>query len=361
MLTIRRPDDMHLHLRDGGMLLGLITASKNWARAIIMPNIQPPILTVVDAAAYRGHILAYDPPFRPLMTLYLTDSTDPEEIRRAKDSGFVHGVKLYPQGATTNSAAGVSSIEKVLPVLEVMQEVGLPLLIHGEVTREDGKEVDFFDREKRFIQTTMVMLHERFPDLRMVLEHVTTQVAVEWVVAMQPWMKLDQARPTPRICATITAHHLLENRNALFRDGLNPHNYCLPILKRESDRLALQYAAASGMPCFFAGTDSAPHFWSAKESACGCAGCFTAPHALELYAEAFDRVGAIEKLEDFTSRFGAEFYGLPLNEGVVTLTRRKQIIPGTIPVVPEVLWVQSRAVPGVVPFWAGRELGWVVA
>jgi dihydroorotase len=325
-LTLRRPDDWHLHLRDGAILAAVLPyTARVFARAIVMPNLRVPVATVEQALAYRGRILEAlasgtphaAPAFEPLMTLYLTGATAPAEIDRARQSGVVHGVKLYPSRATTNSEAGVQDIFRCAPVLERMQEVGLPLLVHGEVARPD---VDVFDRERRFLEETLAPLRARFPGLKIVLEHVTTADAVEFV----------RRAPGP-IAATITAHHLLYNRNAMFlRDdggaAIRPHYYCLPILKREAHRRALVAAATSGEPRFFLGTDSAPHPRADKETACGCAGCFTAPLALPLYAEAFERAGALDRLEGFASHFGADFYGLPRNAGSVTLVRR----PGAI-------------------------------
>ncbi len=346
-LTIRRPDDMHVHLRDGDYLPDYVRyTAAQFARAIVMPNLKPPITTVDQAALYSQRIRACAPDFTPLMTLYLTDSTPTSEIRRAKDSNFIHGVKLYPAGATTNSDAGVTSLEKVHPVLRVMEEVGMPLLVHGEVT---GDDVDIFDREDQFLEDLEDLLRA-FPKLRVVLEHITTASAAHFVRAQPVWVN---------IAATITAHHLLENRNAIFRGGINPHNYCLPILKREEDRRALLEAATSGEGRFFAGTDSAPHQRQTKENSCGCAGCFTAANALELYATAFDSVGKLDRMEGFLSENGARFYGLPLNEGTVRLVRQESEILTTVPLRgshPDA----DPFIPTVVPFWAGKKLSWVV-
>jgi dihydroorotase len=321
-LTIRRPDDWHLHLRDGATLAAVLPfTARSFARAIVMPNLRVPVTTVDLARAYRARILAAlaagaQPAlrdFEPLMTLYLTSATTAVEIERACESGIVHGVKLYPSRATTNSEAGVQSLDDCWPVLERMQELGLPLLVHGEVARPD---VDVFDRERRFLDEVLAPLRQRFAELKIVLEHVTTEEAVQFV------------RDAPRhTAATITAHHLLYNRNAMFLGadgaaGIRPHFYCLPVLKRERHRRALVGAAVSGDPRFFLGTDSAPHPRSDKEAGCGCAGCFTAPRAMALYAQAFEQAGALDRLEGFASHFGADFYGLPRNVGTLTLQRR---------------------------------------
>jgi dihydroorotase len=317
-LTLARPDDWHLHLRDGDMLAAVLPdTARRFARAIAMPNLNPPVRTVSDAAAYRERILAVLPAgmdFEPLMTLYLTDNTSPEEIVKAKESGFVHAVKYYPAGATTNSDSGVTDIHRVEAVLEKMQEVGLPLLLHGEVTNPD---VDLFDREAVFIERILAPLLQRQPELKVVLEHITTRQAAEFVTAA-----------SANVGATITAHHLLYNRNAMFRGGIRPHYYCLPVLKRETHREALVAAATSGNPKFFLGTDSAPHATHAKESACGCAGIYTAHAAIELYAEAFESAGALDKLEGFASHFGPDFYGLPRNTDVITLVKDRHLVPG---------------------------------
>ncbi|TCP15153.1 dihydroorotase [Crenobacter luteus] len=319
-LTLRRPDDWHLHLRDGDALAAVVPATaRQMGRAIVMPNLKPPVTTVELAAAYRERILAARPAgsgFEPLMTLYLTDNTAPEEIRKAKASGFVHGVKLYPAGATTNSDAGVTSLAKAMPALEAMAEVGLPLLVHGEVTHG---EIDIFDREAVFIETVFQPLLASLPELRVVMEHITTRQAAEFV-----------AEAPANVAATITAHHLLLNRNAMLVGGIRPHYYCLPILKRESHREALLKAATSGSAKFFLGTDSAPHPKGAKESACGCAGLYTAHAAIELYAEAFESVGALDKLEAFASLNGPAFYGLPVNADTVTLVKEDWYVPHTV-------------------------------
>ena len=319
-LTIRRPDDWHLHLRDGTALAAVLPATaRQFARAIVMPNLKPAITTVAAALAYRERILAALPrgaDFEPLMTLYLTDGTPPEEIRRAKSAGIV-ALKLYPAGATTHSDAGVTDIRKTYATLETLQREGLLLLFHGEVT---DPEIDIFDREAVFIERVMQPLRRDFPALKVVFEHITTAEAAAYVA--------ESDGPT---AATITAHHLLYNRNALFVGGLRPHYYCLPVLKKERHRLALVRAATSGSPKFFLGTDSAPHAAVLKEqSVCG-AGCYTAPAALELYAEAFEAAGALDKLEGFASFFGADFYGLPRNTGTVTLRREDWQLPAELP------------------------------
>jgi len=337
-LTITRPDDWHLHLRDGAALVTLVPhAAERFARAIIMPNLRPPITGLEQAIGYRERILAAIPPdrhFQPLMTLYLTDRTPPREIRRAKQSGVIHAAKLYPAGATTHSDAGVTRIENILPVLDAMQEADLPLLVHGEVT---DPNVDIFDREAVFIERHLQGLVYRFPGLRIVFEHVTTRQAVEFV----------QAAP-PRIGATITAHHLLYSRNAMLAGGIRPHYYCLPVLKREQHRVALTQAATSGNPKFFLGTDSAPHPRQGKESACGCAGCYTGCAALELYVEAFEQADALERLEGFASFFGADFYGLPRNRDSVTLERTEWELPESY------AFGEDR----LIPLRAGERLQW---
>lgn len=321
-LTITRPDDWHVHLRDGDALQHTCADMARYiGRAIVMPNLVPPVTTVAEAAAYRDRILAamagLPRRFEPLMILYLTDLTTADEIRAARDSEFVHGVKLYPAGATTNSDQGVTSLDSLYPVLEVMEEVDLPLLIHGEVT---DPEIDVFDREQEFIDRHLQPISQRFPELRVVLEHITTSDAVDFVI---------QAPRT--VAATITAHHLLLNRNDMLVGGIRPHYYCLPILKRQSHQQALRTAAISGNPKFFMGTDSAPHPQGAKESACGCAGVYTAHAALEFYAEVFEQLGALEALEAFASHFGADFYGLPRNEDQITLLQEENPIPKTLP------------------------------
>ena len=347
-LTLTRPDDWHLHLRDGDALRAVVAASaRQFARAIVMPNLKPPVTTVAHAAAYRARILAAlraaapddaaCADFEPLMTLYLTDRTDPDEIRRAKDSDVVRAVKLYPAGATTNSDSGVTSMAAVSRVLEAMQAVDLPLLIHGEVV-DPG--VDVFDRERVFIDEVLEPMRRDFPALRVVFEHITTREAADYV------------RDAPgRIGATITAHHLLYERNALFRGGLRPHWYCLPVLKREVHRRALLEAATSGNPRFFLGTDSAPHARHLKEHGCGCAGCYTAPHALELYAVAFEQAGALDRLEGFASHHGPDFYGLPRNAARIELRREPWSVPEALPF----------GEGEIVPLAAGETLGWRLA
>ncbi|MCD9120306.1 MULTISPECIES: dihydroorotase [Cupriavidus] len=320
-LTITRPDDWHLHLRDGAALAAVLPdTARQFARAIVMPNLKPPVTTVAQAEAYRARILAALPAglsFEPLMTLYLTDNTQADEIVAAKASGFVHAVKLYPAGATTNSDAGVTDIRRCSAALEAMQRVGLPLLVHGEVT---DSEIDLFDREAVFIERVMTPLRRDFPALKVVFEHITTKDAADYV-----------READGPIGATITAHHLLYNRNAIFIGGIRPHYYCLPVLKRETHRQALVAAAVSGNPRFFLGTDSAPHARGLKEHACGCAGCYTALHAMELYAEAFDAAGALDKLEGFASFHGPDFYGLPRNTGTLTLRREPWQLPEALP------------------------------
>ena len=337
-LTLTRPDDWHLHLRDGAMLAAVLPdTARRFGRAIVMPNLKPPVRTVADAAAYRERILAALPAgmaFEPLMTLYLTDNTDPAEIARAKASGFVQAVKYYPAGATTNSDSGVTDIRKVDAVLAAMEAAGLPLLLHGEVT---DPEVDVFDREAVFIDRILAPLLGRLPRLKVVLEHITTRQAAEFVTAAPA-----------NVAATVTAHHLLYNRNAMFQGGIRPHYYCLPVLKRETHRAALLEAATGGNPKFFLGTDSAPHPRGAKECACGCAGIYTAHAALELYAEAFDGAGALDRLEAFASFHGPDFYGLPRNTGTLTLVREATALAADHP-------------SGVVPLRAGESLAWRLA
>ncbi|NOZ37087.1 MAG: dihydroorotase [Gammaproteobacteria bacterium] len=319
-ITILEPDDWHLHVRDGKVLDDIIPDSaRRFARAIIMPNLKPPITCVAQALEYRQRILAAVPEnidFEPLMTLYLNADTTPEEISRAADSAHVHALKYYPAGATTNSDAGVSSIEQVYSVIEVMQEKGLPLLVHGEVT---DNQVDIFDREQVFIDRVLSPLLKRFPQLRLVLEHITTRHAVDFVSAMPD-----------TVAATITPQHLLMNRNDIFTGGIRPHHYCLPILKREQHRQALVEAAISGNPKFFLGTDSAPHSRQAKQSACGCAGMYSAHAAIELYAEVFDKAHALDKLEAFASCFGADFYRLPRNTQTIKLRKQDWTVPASI-------------------------------
>jgi len=337
-LTLKRPDDWHLHLRDGpGMASVLADAARQFRRAIVMPNLTPPVRTTYAALDYRERILAALPEgaaFEPLMTLYLTDDTPPEEIARAKLSGRVHGVKLYPAGATTHSDAGVTRLSRCFHALEKMEELGLPLLVHGEST---DPAIDVFDREKAFIEEVLGPAVERFPRLKVVLEHITTREAVQYVEVTGP-----------NVAATITAHHLLLNRNALFMGGLRPHHYCLPVLKREQHREALVEAATSGNPKFFLGTDSAPHPRGDKEAACGCAGIYTGHAALELYAIAFEEAGALDRLEGFASLFGARFYGLPVNEDQVTLARQEWTVPQRL----------KFGAAELVPLRAGEKLPW---
>jgi dihydroorotase len=315
-LVLIRPDDWHLHLRDGARLKSVVAhTAASFARAIVMPNLLPPVETVEQALAYRQRILAAagEVRFEPLMTLYLTGRTSPDEVRRAAADPRVHAIKLYPAGATTNSEAGVSRLEPLYPVFEAMAAVGLPLLVHGETTDPD---TDIFDREARFVSETLAPLVERFSDLKVVLEHITTQQAADFVSGARAG-----------VAATITAHHLLYNRSAIFRGGVRPDLYCLPILKRESHRRALVAAATSGSARFFLGTDSAPHAQGAKHAACGCAGIYTAHAALPLYAEAFEAAGALDRLEAFASFFGPDFYGLPRNQETVELVRDPWQVP----------------------------------
>jgi dihydroorotase len=337
-ITLTRPDDWHVHLRDGAALARTVPDSARcFRRVIAMPNLRPPVLTAADALAYRERILAAVPPgsgFEPLMTLYLTDRTTPDEIRRARDSAVVHAVKLYPAGATTNSDSGVTDVARVDAVLDAMHECAMPLLVHGEVTQGD---VDVFDREAVFIERVLTPLVARHPGLKVVLEHITTAEAAVFV----------RGGP-PGIAATITAHHLLINRNAMFEGGLRPHAYCLPVAKREHHRQALVAAAVSGDPRFFLGTDSAPHPRADKETACGCAGLYTAPLALELYAEVFDAAGALDRLDAFAGRHGARFYDLARNDERVTLERAPAPVPRALPY----------ADGEVVPFRAGGHTRW---
>ena len=318
-LTIRRPDDMHLHLRDGAMLRGVLPeTTRHFARALVMPNLVPPVVTAAQAVAYHGRILAALPAgavFQPLMTLYLTEDTDPDDVAAAAATGLVRAVKLYPAGATTNSHGGVHDLARVQAVLDRMAAIDLPLCLHGEVTTTS---VDIFDREAVFIDTVLDPLHRANPGLRIVMEHVTTRAAVDWVMAQGP-----------TVAATITTHHLILNRNHLLAGNIRPHYYCLPVAKREEHRLALVAAATCGKPKFFLGTDSAPHVDALKEHACGCAGCFTATNTMAVLAQVFETAGALGQLEDFTSTFGAMFYRLPLNDTRITLTRHET--PQTFP------------------------------
>jgi dihydroorotase len=340
-LTLRRPDDWHLHLRDGPALAAVVRDSaRRFARAIVMPNLRPAVRTTAQALDYRERILsaleemAGASSFEPLMTLYLTDDTPPEEIVRAKLSGRVHGVKLYPAGATTHSDEGVTRLSRCFHALEKMEELGLPLLVHGETT---DPAIDVFDREQVFIEETLGPMLERFPRLKVVLEHITTREAAQFVEVTGT-----------NVAATITAHHLLMNRNALFMGGIRPHHYCLPVLKRESHREALVEAATSGNPKFFLGTDSAPHARPTKEAACGCAGIYTAHAAIELYASAFEEAGALDKLEGFASVFGAQFYGLPLNEERIALERTEWRVPERL----------KFGADELVPLRAGETISW---
>ena len=340
-ISLVRPDDWHVHFRDGAVLADVVPASAaRFARAVAMPNLLPPVTTTGAALAYRDRILAAAPPgatFEPLMTLYLTDDTGACEIRRAAASGKVVGVKLYPAGATTNSAHGVTDLGCCDAALDAMQEYGLALMVHGEAT---GGDVDVFDRERVFVERTLAPLVDRFPGLKVVLEHVTTADGVEFVRGARDG-----------VAATITAHHLLLNRNAIFEGGLRPHHYCLPVLKRERHRTALVAAATGGEGRFFLGTDSAPHPRHTKESACGCAGLYTAHAGIELYTETFDRAGAIDALEGFASRNGPAFYGLEPNRGTITLRRESWTVPDTMPIGGDVL----------VPFRAGGQVAWSIA
>ncbi len=339
-LVLPRPDDLHLHLRDGSVLANVVPpTARIFARALVMPNLRPPVTTVAASAAYRERILAAVPPdasFEPLMTLYLTDNTSPAEIAAAKASGFVHAVKYYPAGATTNSDSGVTALSRVYPVLAAMERHDVVLCLHGEVA---DPAVDVFDRERIFVETSLVQITRDFPGLRVVLEHATTREAIEFV------------REAPaNVAATLTPQHLLWSRNALFAGGLRPHLYCLPVLKREAHRRALVAAATSGSPSFFLGTDSAPHARHTKEAACCGAGCYSAPLALPLYAEVFDAAGALDKLPDFASRFGARFYGLPPARDTVTLVRE----PWTVPA------AQAFGDDTIVPLRAGEAVAWQV-
>ncbi len=340
-ITIVRPDDWHLHVRDDAALRAVVphTAAR-FGRALIMPNLRPPVTSTAQALAYRERILAVVPGarFEPLMSLYLTDSLPPDEIDRARDSGRVIAVKLYPAGATTNSDAGVTAIEKVHPVLERMEKLGMVLCVHGEAT---GAEIDVFDRERVFIERVLSPLVRRFPALRIVFEHITTADAAQFVRAAGA-----------NVAATVTAHHLLLNRNALFEGGIRPHHYCLPVLKRESHRQALIEAVTSGSPRFFLGTDSAPHARSTKEAACGCAGCYTAHAGIELYAEAFDAAGALDRLEAFASLNGPAFYGLAPNPDRITLRRQAWTVPQAYPFAGD---------DSLVPLRAGETVAWELA
>jgi dihydroorotase len=337
-ITLTRPDDFHLHLRDGETFKTVLAhTAAEFGRAVIMPNLRPPVTNVQLAKEYKSRILAALPEgstFEPLMTLYLTDGVDVEELRRAKESGLIQAVKLYPAGATTNSDSGVTDFAKVEKALEVMAEIGLPLLIHGEVT---DPEVDVFDREALFIDEILDPLRKRLPELKIVMEHITTKQAAEYVAAAGD-----------NLAASITPHHLLMNRNAIFQGGIQPHHYCLPILKREEHRLALVKAATSGSKKFFLGTDSAPHPKGAKESACGCAGIYSAFAAMPLYAEAFEAVGALDKLEAFASFNGPDYYGIKRNTGSITLIKEDWTVPNEYKMGADTL----------VPLRAGETLSW---
>jgi dihydroorotase len=356
-LTLTRPDDWHLHLRDGAALAAVVGATARvFGRAIIMPNLRPPVASVAQAAAYRERILAAlsaaspaRPPtgapgglpgtrrFEPLMTLYLTDNTRPDEIAAAKASGFIHAVKYYPAGATTNSDSGVTALERAYPALAAMERHGVVLSVHGEVTDAD---VDMFDRERVFVDRALARIVRDFPALRIVLEHITTREAAQFVAAAPA-----------TVAATVTPQHLLWSRNAMFAGGIRPHFYCLPVLKRESHRQALVAAATSGSPRFFLGTDSAPHARHTKENACGCAGCYSAPAALEFYAAAFEDAGALDRLEGFASFFGADFYGLPRHTDTVTLVRETWTLPAEYPY----------GEHAIVPLGAGETVRWRLA
>ena len=338
-LTITRPDDWHIHFRDGAAMQSVLPdTARVFGRAIAMPNLKPPVVSVADAGAYRERLLAaaVGTAFEPLMTLYLTDNTQPEEIHRARASGFVHAVKYYPAGATTNSDSGVTELSKAYPAIAALEEIGMPLLLHGEVVDSD---VDVFDREAVFIERYLTRLLRDFPRLQIVLEHITTRQAAEFVAAAPA-----------NVAATITVHHLLYNRNAMFKGGIRPHMYCLPVLKREQHRQALIAAAISGNPKFFLGTDSAPHAVGAKETACGCAGIYSAHAAIELYAEAFEDAGALDRLEAFASFYGADFYGLPRHADTITLKRESWTLPESLAMGSERL----------VPLRAGESLKWKV-
>ena len=339
-LTLLRPDDWHIHLRDGALLPRTVAdAARTFARAIIMPNLVPPVRNTAEADQYRQRILDARPAessFQPLMVLYLTDQTSAADIHNAVKSGFVHAAKLYPAGATTNSDSGVTSLEAIYPALEAMSDVGMPLLVHGEVTHAD---VDIFDREKRFIDDQLVGLVNRFPNLKVVFEHITTADAAQFV-----------REASDKIAATITAHHLLYNRNHMLAGGIRPHFYCLPILKRNTHQEALLDAATSGSAKFFLGTDSAPHAQNAKEISCGCAGCYTAYAAIELYAEAFEQRNALDKLEGFASHFGADFYQLPRNQDTITLVREPWTAPSSL----------AFGEQQLIPLRAGETLNWRV-
>ncbi|MBT3438280.1 MAG: dihydroorotase [Oceanospirillaceae bacterium] len=334
-LTLTRPDDWHLHLRDGPVLTRTVSdTARQFGRAVIMPNLTPPVVSTAMAIDYKARLDAKGTRLTPLMTLYLTDNTSAQEIQRAYDSGIVKAVKLYPAGATTNSAAGVTNIEHIYPAIEMLQELGMPLLVHGEVTHQ---EVDIFDREKGFIEQQLAPLLDRFPRLKCVFEHITTSDAAQFV-----------AQASELVGATITPQHLLYNRNDLLVGGVKPHLYCLPVLKRNSHQQALQDMVASGNNKFFLGTDSAPHSQGAKESACGCAGCYSSPAAIELYAQAFEAIDALDNLEAFASFNGADFYGLARNTDTITLLRQSWQVPESLTYGTDV----------IIPLGAGQTLNW---
>ena len=337
-LTITSPDDFHLHLRDGAMMRGVVPDSaRQFARAIIMPNLEPPVVTTAQALEYHGRIKAALPAgsrFEPMMTLFLTDNTTTAELHAAGESSHIFAIKYYPAGATTNSENGVTSIDRIYPLLEVMDEIRLPLLMHGEVTDAD---IDIFDRERVFIERILDPLMQKFVNLPVVFEHITTREAVEYI-----------KQGPDNLVATITPHHLLLNRNALLAGGLRPHNYCLPVLKAEQHREAIVAAATSGHPRFFLGTDSAPHFKRAKESACSCAGIYSAHSAIELYAEIFEQAGRLDRLENFASRFGADFYGLPQNSSSITLEKSDWTVPVEL----------ACGEDSIVPLWSGQTCHW---
>jgi len=340
-ITILRPDDWHLHLRDGEHMRAVLPeTARRFARAIVMPNLRPPVTTTGAALRYRDRVLAALPSgasFEPLMTLYLTDNTTPHEIATARASGAVHAVKYYPAGATTNAESGVTDIAKCARVFDAMEKHGMPLLVHGEVT---DAGVDIFDRERVFLERVLAPLVERHPGLKIVMEHITTRQAAQFI-----------SEAPRRVAATITAHHLLLNRNALFEGGIRPHHYCLPVVKREEHRLALVAAATGGSPKFFLGTDSAPHARHDKEASCGCAGIYTAHAGIELYAEAFAAAGALHRLEAFAARHGAEFYGLAVNREEITLVEEARPVPAEVPFGADTL----------VPFRAGTSVAWRLA
>lgn len=345
-LTIPKPDDWHLHIRDGAMMQGVLPyTAAQFGRAIIMPNLVPPVVTQADARAYRGRIEAALPDggdFEPLMVLYLTDDTDPADLAAAFEAGDAVAAKLYPAGATTNSASGVTDIANVEAVLHKMADIGMPLLIHGEVT---DPETDIFDREHLFIEQILKPVLTAHPKLKVVLEHITTQEAVDFVLSQS------KDQDEPRLAATITAHHLQINRTDIFKGGIRPHYYCLPIAKREKHRLALRKAATSGQKCFFLGTDSAPHLVGRKESSCGCAGIFTAPNALEVYTEVFDQEGALDQLAGFASTHGPSFYGRSVSKQQITLIKQPQKVAQTI---------QIDGEGDITPYRAGEELSWSI-